>query len=173
MTKLQGNLALLQDPVAQQLLASQQLARLPYTWTDGTPRVVPIWFHWNGRAVVLGTPTRAPKLRALTRNPSVSVTIDDSTSWPYKALLLRGQSSVEMLDDVSPEYEASAHRYFGATQGEAWLSQLRGVPMARISIEARLGSRAGFRHPFPERVVSLTVARAPPVIFLPGARSAA
>jgi hypothetical protein len=135
MMKLQSNLALLQDPVAQQLLVSRQLARLAYTWTDGTPRVVPIWFHWDSRAVVLGTPVRAPKLRALSRNSSVSVTIDDSPSWPYKALLLRGQASVEMLDDVSPEYEASAYRYFGDTQGEAWLSQLRDVPMARITIE--------------------------------------
>ena len=40
-----------------------------------------------------------------------------------------------MLDDVSPEYAASAHRYFGETQGDAWVSQLRGQPMARISIE--------------------------------------
>ncbi len=41
----QGDLALLEHPVAQQLLASRELARLAYTWTDGTPRVVPIWFH--------------------------------------------------------------------------------------------------------------------------------
>jgi hypothetical protein len=97
--------------------------------------VVPIWFHWDGRVVTLGTPVRAPKLRALASNPDVGLTIDDSTSWPYKALLLRGRSSVEMLDDVSPQYAASARRYFGDTQGEAWVSQLRGKPMARISIE--------------------------------------
>jgi hypothetical protein len=131
----QSDLALLQDPVAQELLISQQLARLAYAWTDGTPRVVPIWFHWDGRVVTLGTPVRAPKLRALASNPNVGLTIDDSTSWPYKALLLRGQASVEMLDDVSPEYAASARRYFGETQGDAWVSQLRGQPMARISIE--------------------------------------
>ena len=135
MTMHQGDLALLEDPVAQELLGSRQLARLAYTWTDGTPRVVPIWFHWDGRALTLGTPIRAPKLRALARDPHVSVTIDDSTSWPYKALLLRGNASVEMLDDVSPEYEAAARRYFGDAQGEAWVSQLRGTPMARISIE--------------------------------------
>ena len=135
MTQQQSDLALLQDPVAQELLASQQLARLAYTWTDGTPRVVPIWFHWDGRAITLGTPVRAPKLRALGNNPRVAVTIDDSTSWPYKALLMRGEASVEVLDDVSPEYEASARRYFGDAQGEAWVKGLRGVPMARITIE--------------------------------------
>jgi hypothetical protein len=33
----QGDLALLDDPVAQELLASTIPARLAYTWTDGRP----------------------------------------------------------------------------------------------------------------------------------------
>lgn len=41
----QGDLALLNDPIAQALLQSTIPARLAYSWTDGTPRVVPIWFH--------------------------------------------------------------------------------------------------------------------------------
>lgn len=126
---------LLQEPIAQELLASQQVAHLAYTWTDGAPRVVPIWFHWNGRAVVMGTPVRAPKVQALQRNPRVALTIDDAREWPYKALLLRGDASVEVVDEVTPEYEASAHRYFGDEQAEAWVSSLRGVPMARITVE--------------------------------------
>jgi len=38
----------LNDHIAQELLGSTELARLAYTWSDGTPRVVPIWFHWTG-----------------------------------------------------------------------------------------------------------------------------
>ncbi len=34
--------ALLDDPVAQDLLHSTNMARLAYTWSDGTPRVIPI-----------------------------------------------------------------------------------------------------------------------------------
>ena len=48
MTVMQGDLQLLDDPVAQELLGSQELARLAYSWLDGTPRVVPMGFHWNG-----------------------------------------------------------------------------------------------------------------------------
>ncbi len=40
-TQMQG-LELLNDPVAQELLSSTHLARLAYTWRDGTPRVIPI-----------------------------------------------------------------------------------------------------------------------------------
>jgi nitroimidazol reductase NimA-like FMN-containing flavoprotein (pyridoxamine 5'-phosphate oxidase superfamily) len=129
-----ADLAALEDPVAQQLLSSRQVARLAYTWTDGTPRVVPIWFHWNGEAVVMGTPPRAPKLRVLPDRPEVAITIDDEESWPYRALLLRGVARIEMLDDVSEEYAAAARRYFGDEQAEQWLAQLRGQRMANVVV---------------------------------------
>jgi hypothetical protein len=51
----QGSLELLQHPVAQELLQSNIPARLAYIAPDGTPRVVPIWFHWTGQEFVLGT----------------------------------------------------------------------------------------------------------------------
>ena len=129
----QGSLDLLNDSVAKTLMDSANPARLAYTWLDGTPRVVPIWFHWNGDQFVLGSPPKAPKLVALAADPRVSLTIDDN-AWPYKVLLVRGRAEVEMVDDVSPEYELSATRYFGPEQGPAWVGTLRGKPMARIAI---------------------------------------
>src|SRR6516165_2903445 len=51
----QGDLSLLEHPVARELLASNIPARIAYVWTDGTPRVTPIWFHWDGGELVLGT----------------------------------------------------------------------------------------------------------------------
>src|SRR5690606_6789675 len=93
----QGDLSLLNDPVAQQLLHSQIPARVAYIWHDGTPRVVPIWFHWNGEQLVLGTPSTSPKVSALQQNSKVAVTIDD-TSWPHKVLLVRGSATVEIVD---------------------------------------------------------------------------
>jgi len=111
----QGSLELLNDPVAKALLGSANPARLAYTWMDGSPRVVPIWFHWTGDQLVLGSPPKAPKLRALAADPRAAVTIDGN-EWPHKVLLVRGRASVEMLDDVSPEYERAAARYFGPEQ---------------------------------------------------------
>jgi len=129
----QGSLELLQDPVAAALLDSAIPARLAYTWLDGSPRVVPVWFHWNGDQFIIGSPQNAPKLKALAADPRVALTIDDN-SFPHKVLLVRGRSSIELLDDVAPEYELSATRYFGPAQGPAWISRLRGKPMARIAI---------------------------------------
>ena len=129
----QGDLELLVDPVAMELLGSREPAHLAYTWTDGSPRVVPLWFHWTGERITFGSPPRAPKLVALTANPRVAVTIDQSATWPYHVLTVRGDATVEMSADVTPEYEASVHRYFG-DQAEDWLAQLRGRPMARVSV---------------------------------------
>jgi hypothetical protein len=137
MAEPHGGIELLQDPLAQELLVSRQSACLAYTWMDGSPRVVPLWFHWDGRVITFGTPVRAPKLRALATNSQVAATIEDATSWPYKALLIRGDASVEMLEQVSPEYEASARRYLGDAEGEKWVSGLRSAPMARITLEPR------------------------------------
>jgi hypothetical protein len=145
----QGDLQLLQDPVAQALLESRQPAHLAYTWEDGTPRVVPIWFTWTGTQLVFGTPPKAPKVKALSQDADVAVTIDDAGAWPYKALLVRGTAGVELLDDVAPEYAQAAERYFGPEQGAVWLSQLRGQPMARISVTPTWVAVLDFETRFP------------------------
>jgi len=129
----QGNLELLQNPVAQELLHSKIPARLAYIWMDGTPRVVPIWFHWNGNALVLAPPPKAPKLKALAKNPKVSLTIDDNT-FPHKVLLIRGIASLQQVDGIVPEYAAAAERYFGREQGLAWIQQVRRMMPAMVKV---------------------------------------
>jgi hypothetical protein len=119
----QGDLSLLQHPAAQELLQSKIPARLAYVWMDGTPRVVPIWFHWNGSELVMGTPPKAPKLKALAKNPKVALTIDGDVC-PHKVLLIRGTARLETVEGVAAEYAAAAERYFGREQGQAWVAQM-------------------------------------------------
>src|ERR671910_3718614 len=69
----QGDLALLDDPVAQTLLQSRASARLAYSWTDGTPRVVPIWFHWTGEEFVFREPAAGPQAEGAGRQPGGGV----------------------------------------------------------------------------------------------------
>ena len=105
----QGSLELLRDPVSKELLQSKIPARLAYIWTDGTPRVVPIWFHWDGKEIVLGTPPKAPKLKALAKNTKVALTIDDN-NFPHKVLLVRGTAHLETVKGIVPEYALAAER---------------------------------------------------------------
>jgi hypothetical protein len=130
----QGPLELLDDPAAKTLLDSTEVAHLAYQWGDGTPRCTPIWFHWNGREVVMSGPSNAPRAAVVSDGTPVAVTIDQS-AWPYRALLLRGHARVDEVDGVAPEYRAAAVRYFGPEQGNAWCDQLPAeVRMTRVHV---------------------------------------
>ena len=146
----QGSLDLLNDPVAQQLLASTLPARLAYVWTDGTPRVVPIGFHWNGSEIVIGTFPDAPKMSALRDGDKVALSIDSDT-FPYKVLLVRGSARTDIVDGIAPEYAAMSKRVFGEEQGEAWLENLRPISprMARVSITPEWVGIIDFETRFP------------------------
>ncbi len=153
MPSQQGDLALLNAPVAQELLQSTIPARLAYVSRDGTPRVVPIWFHWTGAVFVLGTPLTAPKVKTLQANPKVALTIDGNT-FPYKVLQVRGTVQVETVDGVVPEYAIAAERYFGIEQGKAWVEQVRGMfsQMARIVVQPEWVGILDFEQRFPSAI---------------------
>lgn len=146
----QGDLALLQHPTSQALLNSKIPARLAYIATDGTPRVIPIWFHWNGHDIVMASPPKAPKLKALARNPKVSLTIDDNT-FPHSVLLVRGTARLEPLNGIVPEYATAAERYFGPEQGDAWVKNLASMisSMVRITITPEWVGLLDFQTRFP------------------------
>jgi hypothetical protein len=151
----QGDIGLLQHPAAQELLQSKIPARLAYVWTDNTPRVVPIWFHWNGHDIVMASPPKAPKLKALDKNPKVSLTIDDNI-FPHKVLLIRGSARLEPVAGIVPEYEACAQRYFSPELSAAWLSQLKTMvsSMVRITVTPEWVGLLDFQTRFPSALAS-------------------
>lgn len=148
----QGDISLLHDPVAQALLRSKAPARLAYVWTDGTPRVVPVWFHWTGEELVLGTPPDAPKVKALSANPHVALTIDTET-FPPRALLIRGTAQMDAVDSL-PEYAAAATRYLGEEAGQAWVAQVGGMfpQMMRIVVRPEWVAILDFETRFPAAI---------------------
>lgn len=156
MSSIQGSLTLLNDPVAQELLRSNIPARFAYVWPDGSPRVVPIWYHWNGSDFVIATPPKAPKLKALKVNPKVALTIDDNT-FPHKVLMVRGTvAAFEEVNGIVPEYEMAAYRYFGEAQATAWLQQVRQIlkRMVRITVRPEWVGILDFQSRFPSALSS-------------------
>jgi len=151
----QGDLGLLQNSASKELLESKIPARLAYVWTDGTPRVIPIWFHWNGTELVLASPTKAPKLKALAKNPKVALTIDDNV-FPHKVLLIRGSARLQTVDGIVPEYAIAAERYFGREQGQAWVEKLRALisDMVRITVTPEWVGLLDFQTRFPSALSS-------------------
>jgi Pyridoxamine 5'-phosphate oxidase len=138
----QGDLRLLDTAAARQLLASTVPARIGYLAADGTPRVVPTWFHWTGEALVMATFVSAPhvtqraaRIRDLQANPHVAVSID-TDGFPPVALNLRGTVSVDEHRGVVTEYAEAARRYLGQQAAEDYLAFLDhpATVMARIAL---------------------------------------
>jgi PPOX class probable F420-dependent enzyme len=158
-----GNVALLDDPVATELLQSGIPARLAYISIDGLPRVVPVWCGWNGRGIVVVSPSTSAKLKSLARNPNVALTID-STAFPYHVLLVRGTATMEMVDGLAPEFCDFACRYMGAEAGRAFCEMYAGVVSrmpeprsARITVTPNWVSINDFETRFPPQIAPYLV----------------
>jgi hypothetical protein len=153
----QGDLKLLDSDVAKRLLNSAIPARIAYTAKDGTPRVIPTWFHWNGNEVVMAAFIAAPHVRhpatrlaALRANPTVALTID-TEGFPPHVLLIRGQASVTEVDGLVKEYKEAAHRYLGDQGAKGYLGQISrtGTKMARIAVRPTWVGVLDFQSRFP------------------------
>jgi ribosomal protein L24E len=114
----------LNRPYAQELIASRIPARVAYTALDGTPRVIPVNYHWNGSTLVMCSAPKSAKVAALRANPRVAITID-SEDMPPKLLLLRGAASVEIADGVPEVFLTAARRRTPDAHWDAWAG---GVP---------------------------------------------
>ena len=111
-------------PVVQGLLQAPIPARLAYVALDGSPRVIPVSYLWNGEAFVFATWTTAPKLKALAANPRVAMTIDTETFLPH-ILLVRGVVTMETVEGVPAEYVEASRRIVGEDRMAEWEANVR------------------------------------------------
>jgi hypothetical protein len=160
----QGDPRLLETEAAQRLLHSTIPARLAYVAIDGTPRIIPTWFHWTGQELVMatylaGAAVRHPARRvtALRVHPRVAVTIDTEES-PPEALLLRGPVTVTEIDGVVPEYGLAARRYLGEEAGTGMVASLdpARTRMARIALRPTWVGLIDFRTRLPSALGGVT-----------------
>lgn len=153
----QGELALLDHLVARELLRATLPARLAYTAGDGTPRVVPVLFHWTGEEVVLSSWPDDPKVAALQAQPRVALTIDTADP-PFKVLSIRGTATVTIVDGMAEECLPTFTRYFGPEEGRARAEQMGQLTdqMARIAVRPNWVDILDFVTRFPNGMVRRT-----------------
>jgi hypothetical protein len=126
----------LEKPISQELL-DRDLVRLAYMAKDGTPRVVPIGFSWNGSEVVMCTPTNAPKLVSLRRNPAVALTVDTEVH-PPKILLMRGEAVLDEVEGIPDEYLQMSGTYeMTPEQRVEWEAEVRSLYDSMVRIVVR------------------------------------
>jgi hypothetical protein len=145
-----GDPALIDHPIAQQILRATIPAHLGYVAPDGSPRVVPMLFHWTGEEIVVTSWPDDPKVAALQTSPAVSVTID-TDEFPFKVLSLRGDAAVTIVDGVADECLPAFSRYFGPDEGKGWVERIRMMSdqQARIAIRPIWVNVVDFQTRFP------------------------
>ena len=138
-------------------MLNRDLARLAYVAKDGTPRVVPIGFTWNGSEVVMCSPTNAPKLVSLRLNPAVALTIDTEVH-PPSILLIRGEAVLDEVEGIPDEYlQASGTYKMTPEQRVEWETEVRSLydAMVRIVVKPTWAKLIDFDETLPTPVEEL------------------
>lgn len=151
----------LNRPLSRTMLA-RDVTRLAYVAKDGTPRVVPISFTWNGTEIVMCTTTNAPKLTALRHNPAVSLTIDTEVH-PPTILLIRGRAELDVVDGIPDEYLRTNGTYVMTPEQRAeWEAEVRSLytSMVRIVVTPTWAKLIDFDTTLPSPVEELVRERA-------------
>jgi Pyridoxamine 5'-phosphate oxidase len=146
----------LSKPISQEML-DRDLVRLAYVAKDGTPRVVPIGFTWNGTEVVMCTTTNAPKLASLRRNPAVALTIDTEVH-PPRILLIRGEAVLDEVEGIPEEYLQMNGTYeMTPEQRVEWEAEVRSLydSMVRIVVTPTWAKLIDFDETLPTAVEEL------------------
>ena len=150
----------LAKPISQQLLNGPAPARFAYTGMDGAPRVVPVAFWWDGSNVLVFTIPKSAKVAALQHDPRIAITIDTQGEWPPRALLVRGEVAVELVEGVPTEYVEASRKVTPASHMEAWEAGVRALyeQMVRITITPTWAKLLDFETTIPKAVEDLIVA---------------
>jgi pyridoxamine 5'-phosphate oxidase-like protein len=146
----------LDRPLSRELL-HRDLGRLAYVAEDGTPRVVPIAFTFNGAEIVMCTSTNAPKLAALRHNPAVALTIDTEVH-PPNLLLIRGRAELDLVDGIPDEYlEMNGSYEMTPEQRVEWEAGVRSLydAMVRIVVTPTWAKLIDFETTLPTAVEEL------------------
>ena len=145
--------AVLEKPIARELLTTSPLLHLAYDGPDGYPRNVPIGFAWDGSRLFVCSTPRAPKVKALRDRPRAAVSIDAGLM-PPRLLLIRGDAEVEVVDGVPQEFLDASRKGISPEAFPAWEAQQRAVydRMARIAITPRWARLIDFRTTLPQAV---------------------
>jgi hypothetical protein len=112
------------DPVVQELLRAPIPARLAYVARDGSPRVVPVSYLWNGKAFVFASPPDWFKIKSIKANPQVALTVD-TTDFPPHILLARGVANIEFDQGLPDEYIEASRRIVGEDRFAEWEAGVR------------------------------------------------
>jgi hypothetical protein len=140
-------------PIAQELLRSEPLLRLSYTARDGSPRVIPIGYVWDGTSFQMWTIPISAKVKALQADPRVALVVD-ILGLPPRVLLARGDAVLATVDGVPDGYLEASHRTMPQDQWAGFDAQVRELydQMVTITVTPNWAKLLDFETTLPSAV---------------------
>ncbi|MGH2355286.1 MAG: PPOX class F420-dependent oxidoreductase [Chloroflexota bacterium] len=91
---------------------------------DGSPHVVPVWYRYDGEAVLIWTAEDRVWVRNLTRDSRAAFSVQEE-QLPFSAVVMRGRAKVHTSDgaDVDAEIRRITERYVAPEEVESYISQ--------------------------------------------------
>jgi len=99
---------------AMRLIKGKNFANLGTLMPDGSPQVTPVWVDHDGELIIVNTAEGRIKLRNVTKDPRVAVSIFEQDN-PYNKILIRGtvveiakKGAEEHIDKMAMKYRGLA-----------------------------------------------------------------
>ena len=111
--------AAMSEKEIQDFLSSPRIARLA-TIQNGKPHIVPVWYFYDGKNIIISTPKGTKKVKNLQSNPNVSIIIDivdgksEDISYATKAKAVIIEGVAELREDIDNSFiKKTYERYVG------------------------------------------------------------
>ena len=92
-------------------LRETRIAKLAYLQASGAPTIVPVWFEWDGSVARVFTGRDSPKMRRLTADPRVALSVEEPVGVPERWVTIEGLVSVSD-EGVAELIGRLANRYY-------------------------------------------------------------
>lgn len=92
-------------------LRETRIAKLAYLQASGAPTIVPVWFEWDGSVARVFTSRDSPKMRRLTTDPRVALSVEEPVGVPERWVTIEGLVSVSN-EGVAELIGRLANRYY-------------------------------------------------------------
>ncbi len=103
---------------------------------DGFPHVVPVWYRWDGEAILIWSDGKRTWPRNLMRDPHAAFSVQEGRS-PYPAFTMRGLAAIRKGRDeeILGEIRRIVERYVAAAELDTFLEEWTAGPQILVRIE--------------------------------------
>lgn len=102
----------------EEFITGAKIARICSINKDGSIHAVPVWYYYENRKLIIGTPKTSRRLGNIRRNNNVTVLIDEF-SQQTKAVIIYGKASIDE-EDMDEAAHSIFRRYMSEEEAKGY-----------------------------------------------------